>query len=97
LQEIDILKPDFLVFLSGPKYDTYINDIFGNPQKKAIAGFNENELCECAIPTVKKAVRTYHPAFLHRNNLERSYNDLSKTMIGQSVIPSATQTIPHLG
>jgi hypothetical protein len=81
LQEIDILKPDFLVFLSGPNYDTYINDIFGNPQKKAITGFNENELCEFTIPTVKKAVRTYHPAFLYRNNPERPYDDFITAMV----------------
>jgi len=66
LREIEILRPDYLVFFTGPDSDRYISDIFGNPAKKPVAGFSEGELCEFVIPNVKKAVRTYHPGYLYR-------------------------------
>lgn len=80
IKEIDILKPDFIVFFSGPNYDKYLNDIFGNPLKKLVAGFNEPELCEIEIPNIKKAFRTYHPQFLYRDNQNRPYSEYLQTI-----------------
>jgi hypothetical protein len=81
LREIDILKPDFLVFFTGPNYDRYINDIFGKPQKNMVSDFSENELCEFVIPNIKKVFRTYHPGYLYRNNSKRPYNDYINTIV----------------
>ena len=81
IKEIDILKPDFIVFFSGYKYDKYLNDIFGILPKKSIIGFREKELCEIEIPNIKKAFRTYHPGFLNRNNQNRPYSDYFKAII----------------
>jgi hypothetical protein len=83
LKEIDILKPDFIVFFSGPNYDKYLNDIFNNPSKKLVAGFSESELCEIEIPNIKRAFRTYHPKFLCLDNQNRPYIEYLQTIIGE--------------
>jgi hypothetical protein len=83
IKEIDILKPNFIVFFSGPNYDKYINDIFDNPLKKSVAGFNEQELCEIKIQNIKRSFRTYHPQFLYRDNQNRPYSDYLQTIIGE--------------
>jgi len=64
-QEISLLKPDYVIFFSGYKYDNYINDIFNNPQWMKIENFEPNDFSEIAIPNVKKAFRTYHPRYLN--------------------------------
>lgn len=81
LKEIDLLKPDFLVFFSGPDYDRYIGDIFGNPEKKPVNGFSEREMCEFVIPNVKKTFRTYHPNYLYHNNPSRPKEDFIDALV----------------
>ncbi|MCL1812956.1 MAG: hypothetical protein FWG29_05485 [Treponema sp.] len=83
IKEINILKPDFIIFFCGHNYDKYINDIFNNPQKISVAGFNEQELCEIKIQNIKRCFRTYHPQFLYRDNLNRPYSDYLQTIIGE--------------
>jgi hypothetical protein len=69
--EIDILKPDYIIFFTGPNtyqsgpYDDVINDVFNNPKRKYILDFNERELCEIILPNVKKSFRLYHPKYLY--------------------------------
>jgi hypothetical protein len=70
VKEVKILKPDFILFFTGPYYDFVIDDIFKNPQKKKINKFNERQLCEIVIQDVKKCFRTYHPQYLNRSKLK---------------------------
>lgn len=62
-QEIEILKPNILLFLSGPKYDKYIEKSVGNFTIVPIDGFTTNELCILKFDIIKVdlALRTYHP------------------------------------
>jgi len=80
-EEINILKPDHIIFFTGYKHDNYINDIFDNPQWIETDSFHKNDLCEVKIPNVKKAFRTYHPLYLntfHRKEevYERMLNEI---------------------
>ena len=64
VKEIEILKPDYIIFLTGHGYDRILNDIFGKLETKVVEGFSKNELCEITIPNVKKSLRTQHPTHL---------------------------------
>jgi hypothetical protein len=85
LKEITILKPDFIVFFTGPNdpYDKVLNDIFNNPVRISVEGFSERELCGLKIKNVKKAFRTYHPTYLLRNNRKRPYEEYIEKIINE--------------
>ena len=93
LKEIDILKPDYIVFFTGPNssngpYDNVLNNIFrkpdgSKPNRKEINGFTERELCEIEIKNVKKSFRTYHPTYLLRNNKQKPYKDFIKKIVDE--------------
>jgi len=74
-KEHEILKPDYIVFLTGPNYDNAIVDIFGKPQRDSFSGFDEKHLCEILIPNVKKSIRSYHPGYLRRKKHTDKYLD----------------------
>ena len=67
-QEIEILKPNVLLFLSGHTYDDHIRKTIGNFSIVPIDGFSTNELCILKFDniTVDLAIRTYHPGYLQR-------------------------------
>ncbi|MDR0516264.1 MAG: hypothetical protein LBH25_04395 [Fibromonadaceae bacterium] len=71
VKEIEILKPDYVIFLTGPDYEFVLNDVFSTPERKPIEGFKEKELCEIVIPNVKKSFRTYHPKYLFFNPIKK--------------------------
>jgi hypothetical protein len=61
--EIAILKPNVLLFLSGPKYDEYIEKVVGKFSVIPVEGFTTNELCIMKFDdlNIDIAIRTYHP------------------------------------
>ena len=62
-EEIRILDPDVLIFLSGYTYDKHIEKTMGKFTHKTIDGFTEKQLCQLVFakdPKIK-AYRTYHP------------------------------------
>jgi hypothetical protein len=67
-QEIEILKPKVLLFLSGHTYDEHIKKSVGNFAVVPIEGFTTNELCILKFDdiNVDLAIRTYHPGYLQR-------------------------------
>ena len=73
-EEINILKPNVLIFLSGPYYDKYIFDKLGKLEMHSIPNFELNHLCEFKVPNVMCAVRTYHPNYLYRNGINKYYH-----------------------
>jgi hypothetical protein len=87
LQKIEVLKPDYLLFLTGPKYDKYINDIFGNPPKCAVQGFAEKDLCRLDIPNVKKALRTHRVNYLY-HRCKRPYTDFLNVIVDEFLMVS---------
>jgi hypothetical protein len=87
LQEIEVLKPDYLLFFTGPKYDKYINDIFGNPPKCTVQGFAEKDLCRLGIPNVKKALRTHRVSYLSYR-YKHSYTDFLNVFVEEFLMVS---------
>lgn len=65
-QEIEILKPDVLIFLTGPgqnNYYSYIKENFtvkGSPMP--LAGINVDAVSKLDIEGIRLAYKTYHPA-----------------------------------
>jgi hypothetical protein len=74
IKELEIIEPDFLVFFTGR--DSIIDDIFNNPKRKEVEGFNQDDLCELIIPNIKKAFRTHHPKTLYLNSQNGSYKEI---------------------
>lgn len=72
-QEIEILKPKVLLFLSGHTYDEHIKKSVGNFTVVPIVGFTTNELCILKFDdiNVDLAIRTYHPGYLQRMGEKR--------------------------
>lgn len=76
-EEIDILKPDVLVFFSGPYYDGEIKNVLGGFGQEGIKNDVEpRELAKLSFDDidVKLALRTYHPGYLWRSK-KREYVD----------------------
>lgn len=67
-QEIEILKPNVLLFLSGHQYDKYIMKTVDTFNPLPIEGVNINELCILKFDNlnIDIAIRTYHPGYLQR-------------------------------
>jgi len=89
VKEIEILKPDYIIFLTGYRYDGVLADIFGELKKDQVEGFPIDKLCEITIPNVKKSLRTYHPRPLYQNRYLKS----SRGKIFNKIIEEITQDI----
>lgn len=79
-KEIAIIKPNVILFYTGPYYDKYINLHFPTNEKKLVGDFKKNELIKLNIENVNFAFRTYHPGYLNRIKPVR-YNDIYKTIL----------------
>jgi len=88
-KEIEILKPDYIIFLTGYGYDKVLADIFGEPEQKTVGEFPIYKLCEITIPNVKKSLRTYHPRPLYQNRYLKS----SRGKIFNKIAEEITQDI----
>lgn len=73
--ELDILKPTLALFLSGPNYDSVIQDVFGPIEITPVSeDFSVRQLAQFSIPNVGIALRTYHPGYLWRNNIDHYFD-----------------------
>jgi len=82
-QEIEILKPDVLIFFCGYGYDNYIRERVGTFSVQPIDNFKSKEFCKLNfnnIP-VKLALRTYHPGHLQRLLPREKRNNIFETII----------------
>jgi uncharacterized short protein YbdD (DUF466 family) len=69
--EVEILKPDVVVFFTGPYYDQYIKHEFPDAEFMKIQDMKEREICQVKsayLPT--RTFRTYHPGYLVRGKQE---------------------------
>lgn len=67
LEEVGILKPDVVIFLSGPNYDHLIHRIFTDLTFKDIKGFSPRQFARLSsqyLPAL--SFRTYHPNYSYR-------------------------------
>jgi len=75
-EEINIIKPNVILFLTGPNYDNKISNVFGQVTYSAFSPLSERELAKISIPGVDVAFRTYHPNYFFRNNTEGYYDTI---------------------
>lgn len=69
-QEVAILKPDLIIFLSGPYYDDYIKQLLPEMKSTAVNGYTEREFVELETELSAKVFRTYHPNYSSRKGKE---------------------------
>ena len=71
--EMNIIKPNVLLFFTGPNYDSKMTDVFGKISHSAIFPFTERELSSVSLPGINAdaVIRTYHPGYLHFKGVER--------------------------
>lgn len=77
--EVEILKPHVILFLTGPDYDTKIADKF--PEAK-ITSFVD-DIARVDIPNVGYAYRTYHPNYSYHQGkgyLESLFEQIIETI-----------------
>ncbi|WP_034893729.1 uracil-DNA glycosylase family protein [Gillisia sp. Hel_I_29] len=75
-EEVEILKPDVIIFMSGPNYDWFIKQQFGEVNFISVDKFTERQIVKIDIPGVSSAYRTYHPNYLWRNNIDHYFNSI---------------------
>ena len=67
IDEIQIVDPTNIVFLTGPNYDDLIIDRIHGSKIEAVGGFTLREFARVFIPTIKaQAYRLYHPGYGNR-------------------------------
>ena len=69
-KELDILKPNLIVFFSGPNYDHIIEEKFGKLSYNVCSLFDTRRLAKIDFPNTNFCFRTYHPNYLFRNNID---------------------------
>jgi hypothetical protein len=78
--ELNILKPDIIIFFTGPNYDDQIElklgDVIDN--KFSIPDFSTRQLCRVNLNENCIAFRCYHPNFLYRNNIRDYFDSILK-------------------
>lgn len=68
--ELRELDPTLIVFVSGPDYDQYLVEEFGDVRFKPIVGFDKRQAARVEAPALNApAYRTYHPKSLQIQRL----------------------------
>jgi hypothetical protein len=66
--EVKILKPDIVIFFTGPTYDYALNKILYGSAFRNVLDYKERVLAEIShVILPEMAWRTYHPAYLQRS------------------------------
>jgi uracil-DNA glycosylase len=74
-EEIDIIKPNLLLFLSGPYYDHILkNQIKGFDKKEELSDFTSRQLSKFKYNEEVLCYRTYHPNYLWRNDINKYFD-----------------------
>jgi len=74
-KEVEVLKPDAIVFVTGPNYDHIIENTFVGLKKVTIENESEREICFLEHENLpKKTIRVYHPDYHWRINAEYRWN-----------------------
>ncbi|MBT9395520.1 hypothetical protein KLP40_20310 [Hymenobacter sp. NST-14] len=74
-QELEILKPNLVLFLTGPNYDSVIDKVFDKPHKNTVnEDFIARQLAKLSLQNVDLALRTYHPGYLWRNDIDKYFD-----------------------
>lgn len=75
--EVEILKPNIVVFFSGPNYDRFIERILGDASFERFSVRDERQLARVTSPYLPaRTVRTYHPNYLWRNGFDQYLDEI---------------------
>ena len=75
-KEIEILKPNLVLFLTGPNYDGIIKDNFGSLVYNKLPEFTVRQLAKVELQKGSIAYRTYHPNYLWRNDIDKYFETI---------------------
>lgn len=76
-EELKILNPDVVIFLSGPNYDRHIETIFGKVKFESLNSRPVRELARVVAEGLpRNSYRTYHPNYGYRNNFYPTQSDI---------------------
>ena len=74
-RELEILKPDAVVFVTGPNYDYILENSFSGLEKIKIGKKSEREICLLKHDNLPdKTIRIYHPGYHNRISAEYKLN-----------------------
>jgi hypothetical protein len=83
-EEVEILKPDLIVFFTGPYYDTYIKKEWNGVVMNEASNYKIRQLAIMQHPSLPlNSYRIYHPNFLYRQGKE-FYSNVKNTIITHS-------------
>ncbi len=75
--EIEILKPNIILFLSGPNYDNEIKHSLENITFNSFSEkYTSRALSKIEFNNHLNIYRTYHPNYLWRNNIDSFFNEI---------------------
>ncbi len=82
VSEIEILKPDIVIFFTGPYFDEHIKQAFNGARfEPAGNAFEERELSRIRHDLLPyHTYRTYHPNYLRRSRIEPRFVDFIKNI-----------------
>jgi hypothetical protein len=85
IKEIEIAKPDIVIFFTGPYYDDMLQTVFEDIQFECAT---EKSVRQLALLSSKylpiNSVRTYHPGYLWRNDFYDYLNDILTVVLPKS-------------
>ncbi|SIS64850.1 uracil-DNA glycosylase family protein [Salimicrobium flavidum] len=71
-EELEILKPDIVLFLTGPGYDKVLKSYLPGLTHESMAEGTKREMVRCIHPSLPSiALRTYHPQYLNTRTPEK--------------------------
>jgi len=81
LTEIQILKPDIIIFFTGPKFEYRIKNLFENIEFNEVESFQNMHLSRLYHKLLPiNTYRTYHPKYLRLRKLEEKFVNYFKTI-----------------
>ena len=72
-EEISILKPDVLLFLTGPEYESRVTKKMKIADYHTISNIDKRKLARISVSNGILAYRTYHPGYLNRTAFFKDY------------------------
>ena len=82
-EEIKIINPDIVLFLTGPNYDNYIVNQLKGVEFKTVENYHIRQFARVEHEVLpKNSFRIYHPVYLRRSGLENEYLERLKKECG---------------
>lgn len=82
-EEIKIINPDIVLFLTGPNYDFDIQKQLNGVKFKEVANYDVKQFARVEHKVLpKNSFRIYHPGYLRRSGLENEYLERLKKECG---------------